>query len=140
MSISAGSPLTAEQAAEANAIDAPRTQAMLTVERQYCKLRMGRVSFSPMTELPKRRIVFWTLTIKRRKGGRVSSNLWRRKKSQAGITEPIGCLSLHELSTWLHQARQEYRGAKQSHVTSRENFLQSLGTKDSQRLLRVEKQ
>ena len=39
----------------------------------------------------------------------------------------------------LHQARQDYCLAKQSHVSSRESFLQSLGTKDSQHLLCVEK-
>ena len=52
-SIAPGSPLTAAQAVEANAIDSLRTHAMLTAERQCRKLKMGRVSFSPATELPK---------------------------------------------------------------------------------------
>ena len=113
---------------------------MLTHECQCRKLKMGRVSFSPTTKLPKQQIIFWTLVIKQRKGGRVSSNLCSCKKAHAGITEAVGPLALFDLASCLHQAQQDYCLAKQKHVASRESFLTSLGTKDSAWILRAEKQ
>ena len=133
--ISEGQPLTAQQAAEADAVDALCTQAMLTAARKCCKLKMGCVSFSPMMGRPKQCIVFWMLALKHHKGGRVSSNLWRQKKLHAGITEHVRHLSLQDITTRLHQACQEYRLAKQQHVSLCKNFLKSLVTKDSTRLL-----
>ena len=139
-SIRYGVPLSPAQAHEADAIDALKTRAMLTAEKRCRKLRMGGVSFSMATEGPRRRINFWTLAIKRREGGAVSSLLWRRKKQKAGIQESTRELSLQDMRERLLQARQEYRQAKARHHTERESFLQSLSHQDRNRLLRVERQ
>ena len=139
-SITVRVPLNPAQAAEPNAIDALRTDTMLRAEHQCCKLKMGRVSLSPTTDFPKHRLVFWSLAIKRRKGGKVSANLWHCKKVQAEITEQVGLLSLQALHEHLNQACNDYRQVKQNHVAKQESFLKSLDTKVSEQLLRVEKQ
>ena len=101
---------------------------------------MGGVCFSLATEIPRRKIIFWNLAIKRQKGGKVSPRLWRQKKSKAKITKSTCNLTLEDMYQRLVQARQAYRQAKRNHHEERTSFLASLGTKDSKRLLRVEKQ
>lgn len=135
-----GKPLTPYQAREANAIDCLKTKAMLSAEKKCRKLKMGGVAFSLATEGPRRRINFWTLAIKRRRGGKVSSRLWRRKKRKAGIVEAVRILSLETMSDRLKAARQDYRNAKKNHKEERVTFLQTLKPKDRDRLIRVEKQ
>ena len=132
-SLSYGIPLTQAQAREANAIDELKTKAMLQAEKRCRKLKMGGVAFSLATEIPRRKIIFWNLAIKRRKGGKVSSRLWRRKKLKANIKESIKSLSLNDMQQRLDQARQDYRQAKRNHISEREAFLKSLSRKDCDR-------
>jgi hypothetical protein len=135
-----GTPLLPIQAREADAIDILKTKAMREAEKKCRKLKMGGVAFSMATKGPRRHINFWNLAIKRRKGGKVSSRLWRRKKKKAEITEAVRPLSISAMTEQLKQARQDYRQAKKNHKAERETFLQTLKPKDRDRLLQVEKQ
>jgi hypothetical protein len=113
---------------------------MRKAEKKSRKLKMGGVAFSMATERLRHRINFWNLAIKRRKGGRVSSRLWRRKKKKEKITEAVGPLSIPAMTERLQQARQDNRQAKKNHKAERETFLQTLKPRDRDRILRVEKQ
>jgi hypothetical protein len=135
-----GVPLRPAQALEANAIDTLKTKAMRQAEKKCRKLKMGGVAFSMATEGPRRRIHFWILAIRRSKGGKVSSRLWRRKKKKANISEAVRMLSIEDMESRLRQARLDYRQAKKNHKAERETFLKTLKPKDRDRLIRVEKQ
>jgi hypothetical protein len=139
-SVHQGIPLTPAQRLEADAIDALKTQAMKKAEHQCRKLRMGGVRFSEATEGPRRRIIFWEMAIRRRKGKRVSSRLWRRKKAKAGIVERTKDLTIYDMWSRLRQARLEYREAKKNHEAERQSFLTKLRPKDRDRLEKAEQQ
>ena len=101
-------------------------KAMLTAEKQCCKLKMGGVSFFWAMEIPWWEIIFWCLAIKQCKGGNVCSSLWPQFKQKAGITESTRLLSLLQLESHLLDARQLYWQAKCSHWSEGEAFLRTV--------------
>ena len=142
-----GTPLTAEQQAEADAIDVIRTKCMRKAEKKCRKLKMGMVDFSPEVAQPLRELIFWDLAIRRRKlategdaAGKVSPSLWRRTKKRARITEPIGHMSLDDLYTKRREAKAKYKTAKKNHKKLRLKFIDTFEPKERDRLKRTEKQ
>ena len=131
-------PLTRPQKNEANAIDATRTVCMKKAERKCRKLMNGAVGFSEATEQPKRELAFWELAIRRRKGMKVSSRLWRRRKTKAKITTPTAHLSTEEMIHLQKAALKQYRKAKKNHSEERRKYLDTLDRKDIDRLKRNE--
>ncbi|CAB9522814.1 unknown protein [Seminavis robusta] len=128
------------QQQEAEAIDFLKTKSMLLAEKKCRKLKMGRVGFSEATEQPKKRIAFWEIAIRRRKGLTVSVSQWNRKKREAQINEPTAPLSLDTMIHNLQLAKKAYRKAKKHHKEHRIRFLDQLNPKDRQRLKRKEAQ
>lgn len=133
-----GTRLTPAQAVVANSIDFQRRKLMQKAEKKCRHLRFGAVAFSEATRGPTRRIEFWEKAIRRRKGVRVSSTLWRRLKAKAKITVETSNLSLEDLFAELKKARQDYQAARKNHRDERVAFLDTLSPKDRDRLKRRE--
>ena len=135
---SPGTPLTPNQVIEAENIDLLKTKAMLRAQKKCRRLYMGLVDFSAAVDIPRKRIQFWEIAIRRRKGIKVSVNLWKRRKKKAKVTFSTRDLSDDDMSAHLKLARSDYRKAKKDHEQLRETFLEKLDKKVCDRLLRVE--
>ncbi len=135
-----GTPLLPAQAHKAKEIDRIRTQCMLKAEKKCRKLFKGAVAFSKETDEPRKQIDFWMCTMRCRKGSKVSSRLWRRKKKAAKVTQPIRSMTLPEMDMQLKQAKADYRVAKKNHIESRISYLEAFPTKDKERMLKREEQ
>lgn len=133
-------PLTRAQEKEAEAIDRLRTQGMLHAERHCRKLNMGAVQYSMATEMPRRAIEFWRIAIRRRKGIRVRSRLWKRKKKLAKIEMPTKHLSIPDMYKELRAALTQYRLAAKTDGDSRLKFIETFPEKQRKRILREEEQ
>ena len=69
-------------------LDLLKTKAMLYAQKKCKHLYMGTVSFSEAVDLPRKRIQFWTTALRRRKGCKVSVNLWKCQKKKANADVP----------------------------------------------------
>ena len=137
-STTAGVPLLPHQQTEAIEIDALKTKAMLRAHLKCRRIFLGKVSFSQAVDVPKRLLIFWETAIRRRKGLRVSSNLWKRRKKKANIKQPVKDLSLEDLEAQLRAARAAYHTAKKDHEAKREAFRDTFPPKVRDRLRRHE--
>ena len=117
-----GVPLSAWQQREATEIDALKAKAMLRAHHKCRRVYLGKVSFSEAVDVPKRLLIFWQTAVRRRKGLRVSSQLWKRRKKKAKIKLTLKDLTLEDLECQLKLARSAYRKAKKDHVALRESF------------------
>ena len=81
---------------------------------------LGKVSFSEAVDVPKRLLFFWQTAVRRCKGLRVSTNLWKRRKKKTKIDLNLKEMSLDDLEDQLRLARSACRKAKKDHVALRE--------------------
>ena len=132
--------MTAAQQREADNIDDDRSICMKQAEHKCRKLRMGAVDFSEATEQPRHEIAFWKVALRRRKGMRVSTNMWCRKKKKANVVQDTAPMTEQDLVDALKQAKQAYAKAKKNHADSRIKFLETFSEKDRKRILRAEEQ
>jgi hypothetical protein len=133
-------PLDPAQIAEAESIDKLRTQGMLYAEKHCRKLNMGAVDFSLNTEGPRNEISFWRIAIRRRRGIRVRSRLWKRRKVAARIKAPTKQMSLDDMYKELRACVKRYREAKKHCKDSRLAFIETFDPKQRKRILRGEEQ
>jgi len=101
-------------------------------------LPRGKVSFSEAIDVPKRLLIFWQTAVRRRKGLRVSVNLWKHRKKKAKIDLNLKEMSLDDLEVQLLLARSAYQKAKKDHVALREAFWDTFDPKVQDRLKRHE--
>ena len=139
-SITPGKKLNRAQRREANKIDRLRTQCMLRAEKKCRKLNMGNVAFSAATDGPGKRILWWQLALKRRRGGQVSTTLWKRRKLKARIRYPIAGMSEIEMNAKLTEAYREYRTAKKDARIHRDEMYNKAPTTHRKRILVREEQ
>ena len=108
-STTVGTPLTKQQAEEAEKIDSLKTQAMLKAEHQCRKLKMGAVSFSEAVAIPLKLIAHWELVLRRKRNVKLSSCLLKRKKKAAGVTTSTRRNALY-VARWCVRGRSFSRG------------------------------
>ena len=137
-STSHGVPLTPEQIIEAENIDMLKTKAMLRAQKKCRRLYMGLVDFSAAVDIPRKRIQFWEIAVRRRKGLKVSINLWKRRKKKAKVDFPTRNLSQADMLAQLKLARFDYRQAKKNHDQNRITFMDQFDKKVREKLLRIE--
>ena len=99
---------------------------------------MGGVQFSKATDGPIKRIAFWEIALRRKRGCKVSSRMWDRKKQAAKITSRTRGMTEESMLEELRQAKKDYRKAKKDHHEERLKFLETLSPKDRDRLKRTE--
>jgi len=131
-------PLSPAQQTEAIEIDALKTKAVLRAHRKCRKVYLGKVSFSEALDVPKRLLIFCQTAVRQRKGLRVSTNLWKRRKKNAKIDLNLKEMSLDDLEAQLCLAHSAYRKAKKDHMALREAFWDTLDPKVRDRLKRHE--
>ena len=107
---------------------------MHKAEKRCRHLHFGAISFSPATEDPKRKLAFWELAIRRRKGLRVSQRLWRRRKKKANITDSTCLMSLDDMIDQVKLQHKAYRTARKLHQEECKTFLDTLRPQDRKRL------
>jgi len=93
---------------------------------------------SEAVDVPKRLLIFWQTAIRRRKGLRVSTNLWKRRKKKAKIEGNLKEMTLDDLEAQLRLARAAYRKAKKDHVAFWGAFWNTFDPKVRDRLKRHE--
>jgi len=135
-STSVGVPLSPAQQTEAIEIDTLKTKAMLRAHRKCREVYLVKVSFSEAVDIPKRLLIFWQTVVCRRKGLRVSTNVWKRRKKKAKIDLNLKEMSLDNLVDQLRLARSAYRKAKKDHVALREAFWDTFDPKVRDQLKR----
>jgi len=96
---------------------------MLCAQKK-CKHHHTRtVSFSASLDLPPKRIQFWNTAIRRRKGVKVSVNLWKRQKKKTKVEVPTRDITDKDLNVQLCLARRDYRAAKKQHEQHQDDTL-----------------
>jgi len=128
-STSVGVPLSPTQQLEAVEIDTLKAKAMLRAHHKCRKVYLGKVSFSEAVDIPKHLLIIWQTAVRRRKGLRVSTNLWKRRKKKSKIDLNLKEMSLDDLENQLRLARSAYRKAKMDHVALREAFWDTVDPK-----------
>ena len=113
---------------------------MKWAEKKCRKLKMGAVAYSTATNGLLKRIAFWEIAIRRCKDIPTPVRLWRRKKKAAKVTYNTSIHTDEELVVKLKEAHEDYKQAKKEHLEHRVTFLESLPSKDRDRLLHMEHQ
>jgi len=129
-------PLSPAQQTEVIEIDSLKTKVMLPAHRKCRKVHLGKVLFSEAMDVPKRLLIFWQTAARRRKGLRVSTNLWRHRKKKAKIDLDLKEMSLDDLEDQLRMARSACRKAKKDNVALCEAFWDTFDPKVRDRLKR----
>jgi len=133
-STSVGVSLSPTQQLEVIEIDTLKTKAMLRASSKCRKVYLGKVSFSEAVDVPKRLLIFCQTAMHRRKGLRVSTNLWKHRKKNAKIDLNLKAMSLDDLENQLRLARSACRKANKDHVALCEAFWDTFDPKVRDRL------
>ena len=117
--------LTKAQQIEYEKIDQLRTEGEKFAERRCRKLRKGQIPFSPQLKLAAAKVDLYRLTIKWKKGGRVSSRKMERLSKNCKVNG-YKALPLDELNTRFKSAREMYNITKSNAPEMRRQFLRDL--------------
>ena len=66
---------------------------------------------------PTKCIQLWEAAIRRRKGTKISVNLWKRLKKKAKVEVPTRHMTEEDFEAQLRLSRRDYRTAKKQHET-----------------------
>jgi len=120
-----GQSLTLLQQEEYEEIDRLKTQAMKRAEKQFHKLKMGGVEWSPKLAMCRARIAMWTAMVKACTGKKISSCLICRLMVKADYTAVSG-ITLQMAQSNLKAETRNYYQFKQQASTHQDTFLESL--------------
>ena len=116
--------LTIPQQQEYNQLDYLREKAMNKAERKCRKLHMGALPWSPALQHARNMIQYLKLTLRRKKGRRVSAWYLMRLSRKVGVN--CENVSKTKLAKLLYEAIQVYKATKKDASKHREKFLEYL--------------
>ena len=118
-------PLSTQQQKAYEWIDEMRIAGIRKAEHDCRKLRMGDVPYCEATIVAWKKIESWTLLIKRKRGGKVSSRKLKRITERAGIKDSFR-KPLQYCEEQLAKVKIEYREIKKQAAASRSTWLEEL--------------
>ena len=114
-------PLTPDQCAEFDAIDRQREKSMKYAEKHCRNLHMGAIPWSPLIQRIRTIILYIRLTIRRKKGRKVSAKYLKRLSTQSGLY--LESSNIPELDFELDQAFKLYKEERKKAKKHRQDFL-----------------
>ena len=117
-------PLTAEGQLEYERLDKLRVKGMKKAEKRCRKLKMGGRQWSPELKIARKTILYYALTISRKKGCHVGARVVKRLASSLGITNEK--YTIEECYVHLDLAYKQYHQVRINHDILRTTYIESL--------------
>ena len=116
--------MTLAQIKEFEDIDQLRIESMKEAEKHCRKLKMGEISWSPKLQAVRNKIMYLSLSRRRKLNRKVSANNLQRlsKKTDVNASE----LTVKEMDGKIDEAYKQYREIKKNHRNHRDDFLNEL--------------